>query len=248
MYLAKLHAKNFRCIEELNIEFIKGLNVIIGPNNCGKTAILDALRLGLAVGNYQRSIYISIDDFYIDEFGKRKDNIELDLIFTEVTDEEMGIFIEMLKITDSGNSTLELHIRYNIEIRSGMERIRTKYWGGENEGNAIPIEIMELFYYVYLEALRNAEENLVSTRGNRLGQLFMRLVPEKGEQETHAKRLNASIKSTSELVDLLEEAEGRINTHLKQITIENRKQEINVDFVPLNFKRIVNGLNIYTSF
>ena len=229
----------------MDTEFKEGLNIIIGQNNCGKTTILDAIRLALATGNYQRDIHISTDDFYIDEFGKRRNAIEIDLIFADINSEERGIFLEMFRLNKDGTFALELHIRYTIEIRGGIERIRTKYWGGEKEGNAIPLEVLELFYYAHLEALRNAEERLASPRGNRLGQLFMRLVPGKEEQETHAKKLNKSIKSTTELVGLLDTAEQKINTHLKQITTENRKQKINVDFVPLNFRRIVNGLKIF---
>ena len=44
MYLSKLTIKNFRKIKELTINFQSGLNVIVGPNNIGKTAVIDALR------------------------------------------------------------------------------------------------------------------------------------------------------------------------------------------------------------
>jgi len=193
MYLRNLHIKNFRCIEDLDIEFNQGLNVIIGANNCGKTAILDTLRLALASGNYQRDARILIDDFYIDEFGRRRDGIEIDLTFSDVSDEEKGIFVEMLALKNH-SLVLELHIRHKIEMRNGIEKIRAKYWGGDKEGNTIPIEILELFYCVHLEALRDAEEKLVSNRGNRLGQLLTRLLPKKGDQDNYSQKLNASIK------------------------------------------------------
>ncbi|OPY50889.1 MAG: DNA double-strand break repair Rad50 ATPase [Methanosaeta sp. PtaU1.Bin060] len=245
MYIKYLHIKNFRCIEELNIEFNKGLNIIIGSNNCGKTAILDTLRLALGIGNFHRNIYVSIEDFYIDEFGKRRDNIEIDAIFSEVGSEEKGIFIEMLRLNSDGTFALELHVRYSIELRNGLERIRTKYWGGEKEGSAIPAEILELFYYIYLEALRDAEENLGSNKGNRLGQLFMRLVPKKEDQESHAKRLYESSRSDTQWVELLTTAGKTINTHLNEITTANRNQEIGIDFIPLSFRRIVDGLKVF---
>ena len=45
MFLSELKVKNFRCLEDLRIVFQPGLNVIVGENNTGKTAVLDALRL-----------------------------------------------------------------------------------------------------------------------------------------------------------------------------------------------------------
>ena len=44
MRVGKLHIKNFRSIEELDIE-LQSLSAFIGPNNAGKSNILDALDL-----------------------------------------------------------------------------------------------------------------------------------------------------------------------------------------------------------
>jgi predicted ATP-binding protein involved in virulence len=46
MKLERLHLKNFRCFDELSIEFGKRLTVIIAENGAGKTAILDAIAIG----------------------------------------------------------------------------------------------------------------------------------------------------------------------------------------------------------
>ncbi|WP_153562400.1 ATP-binding protein, partial [Pseudomonas aeruginosa] len=46
MKLEKLHLKNFRCFEELSLNFGKRLTVIIAGNGAGKTAILDAIAIG----------------------------------------------------------------------------------------------------------------------------------------------------------------------------------------------------------
>ncbi len=47
MFLKKLVIQNFRAIDYLELDFNKGLNIIIGENNAGKTAVIDALRLSL---------------------------------------------------------------------------------------------------------------------------------------------------------------------------------------------------------
>lgn len=46
MKLERLHLKNFRCFDELKIEFGQRLTVIIASNGAGKTAILDAIKIG----------------------------------------------------------------------------------------------------------------------------------------------------------------------------------------------------------
>lgn len=45
MQLVKLHLKNFRGYEDLEVDFNKNLNVLIGKNDVGKSTILDALNI-----------------------------------------------------------------------------------------------------------------------------------------------------------------------------------------------------------
>lgn len=48
VYLAQLRIRNFRRIADATLNFRPGLNVIVGPNNIGKTAVVEALRALLA--------------------------------------------------------------------------------------------------------------------------------------------------------------------------------------------------------
>ena len=48
MHIKRLKLKNFRCYDELDIDFDKRLTVIVGENGRGKTAIFDALAIALA--------------------------------------------------------------------------------------------------------------------------------------------------------------------------------------------------------
>lgn len=245
MYLKKIHVKNFRCINDINLELNSGLNVIIGANNSGKTSLLDSLRLALSIGNYSRSIYVSSEDFFVDEFGKKSQTIEIDLTFSELTPEDMGVFIEMLKVNDDGNHELELHVRYKRERKNGIEKIRVRYWGGEKEANTIPIEVMELFYIVYLEALRDSENYLKPNRGNKLGQLFLKLVPDETAQEKHAQQIYESITSNEDWNELITDARKKINEHLENTTLEHDTLRIDIDFAPVDFTKIAERLKIY---
>lgn len=47
MRFDKLYLQNFRCYDELELDFDKNMTVIVGENGKGKTAILDALAISL---------------------------------------------------------------------------------------------------------------------------------------------------------------------------------------------------------
>jgi uncharacterized protein (TIGR03118 family) len=44
VYLRKLSICNFRKLKSVQITFEPGLNILVGPNNVGKTTVIDALR------------------------------------------------------------------------------------------------------------------------------------------------------------------------------------------------------------
>ena len=61
LYVSKIRIQNFRCFNDVTIEFNQGLNVIIGENNSGKTAILEAMKLVFDRSNSEKPTF---DDFY----------------------------------------------------------------------------------------------------------------------------------------------------------------------------------------
>ena len=171
MYLEKFTIKNFRGIQNITLNFNKGLNVLIGENNSGKTAIIDALRVCLSYGNQKRDIYISLSDFHIDKavISEELNDIEFHLHFHIDIAAEVGWFNDLLSVAEDGTQDLQLHFRYYLDEN---DRVKYKVWGGTNEGQAIAPEVLFLIYHVHLDALRDAEQYLRPVRGNRLGQLY----------------------------------------------------------------------------
>lgn len=82
MYLSILRLWNFRKYAGadnkpgLEIHFQKGVNVLIGENDSGKTAIVDAIRYVLRT---QSGEFIQFEDkdFYQDSDGNRKDEFKI---------------------------------------------------------------------------------------------------------------------------------------------------------------------------
>ena len=260
MYLENLRIKNFRCIEDLTIEFREGLNVIIGENNTGKTTIIDALRFAFSIGMQRREIYLSSNDFFIDRFGRKTNEIEFHLTFSDISEEQKGVFYEMLSISkdekDDENkdeivnekAKLKLHLRYGLINKNGVERIKFKYWGGEHEGENLPSELMDLFYFVYLGALRDAERDLKPNKGNRLGQLFMKLERDQDKQNEYTISIDNKIKNDKEWRVLINNANQKVNEHLEKISMLSNTQSVEIDFLPLEFKKIVENLKMFLPF
>jgi predicted ATP-dependent endonuclease of OLD family len=60
MYISKLKIKNFKCFDEVEINFDPNFNLIVGKNNSGKSTIFEALRLW----------QLAIQQFYTKRTGK----------------------------------------------------------------------------------------------------------------------------------------------------------------------------------
>ena len=66
MHLKRLYIKGYKSIKELDLQFEKGKNVLVGRNNAGKSNIVKALDLILGEANptFTKSDNVSDDDFY----------------------------------------------------------------------------------------------------------------------------------------------------------------------------------------
>jgi len=246
MYLRTLHIKNFRAIKELTVDFNEGVNILIGENNSGKTAVIDALRVCYGYGSQWRNEYVKKSDFHIDK-QKHTDefpDIEFHLYFEIQEEIEAGWFIDLLSVNKDDEQELQLHFRYYIVEKRGIERVRYQVWGGDNKGQIITPDVLDLFYFVHLEALRDAVQYLRPIRGNRLGQLYSNLVPDKDKRNELADKVRESLHDDKEWKVLIENGKTKVNEHLKETTIEGKQQKVNIDFLDFEFSRLVEYLRM----
>ena len=97
MYLQYVELHNFRCSnEKRRIYFRKGLNVLVGENDSGKSAIIDAIRI--VMGTTDQSWY-HIEQADFNEEDRQKD-ICITLKFSELSLEEQAAFLECLTFED----------------------------------------------------------------------------------------------------------------------------------------------------
>lgn len=249
MYLKKLWVKNFRCIKDVTIDLNEGVNILIGENNSGKTAILDALRISLSYGKQWRDIYVSLSDFHIDKNdpNAKIGDIEFHLYFEVQKEEETGIYNDLLSVVDDkGKKEFQLHFRYFIEERKGNRRLKYKVWGGDNEGQSVAPEVLDLIYFVHLDALRDAVQHLRPIRGNRLGELYAQLVMDDKKQDALAKKVRSTLGEDKDWTELIKQGKEKVNEHLNETTIRGKEQTVEIDFLPFEFRRIVDNLRVQT--
>jgi putative ATP-dependent endonuclease of OLD family len=240
MYLAELSIVNFRCFRDITFFFQAGLNVIVGENNTGKTALLDAIRILLGQGKYRYDV--SEDDFNHDATGARTGNVcEIHATFKGLSVEEQGGFSVCLS-PSLGAGVAQLHIRYEIIARGTHTRMkRPAIWGGETYGESIPYDVLDGISLVYLEALRNAQIGLTPGRGSRISRLVQQLV----KVEDDRNRLTTIIADANRRIEednLIERSKVMINARLKGITGEVMAQTVDLRLTPPEFRRITESL------
>lgn len=73
MYIQKVKLQNFRSFGDEGICFLfnKGINAVIGENNNGKTALIDAIRIAFSCVLYKKDIFFSKTDFHVNAAGER---------------------------------------------------------------------------------------------------------------------------------------------------------------------------------
>ncbi|MDG3548594.1 ATP-dependent nuclease [Methanobacterium formicicum] len=252
MYLEKFIIKNFRAIEELELNFNKGLNILIGENNSGKTAVIDAMRLCLGYYQKPRDIYCSPSDFRINksEVSEELEKIEFDLFF-KCDNENDALFTDLLYLDDEGSYGLQLHFKHRLVDSKTSKRVKTRIWGGAKEGGRVDPDILSELSNVYLGALRDPKKNLKPNRYNILGNLYSSIILDKDVNKDREKK-EELLKKVKELFnggdwkDFINMGNERVIEHLEYLSYltTQKKQDVKIDFVPFEFEKLLQNLII----
>lgn len=247
MYISKLFVRNFRKFdnEGITFNFRKGINIILGENNVGKSSIIDVLRLALSSGQYRKGIYANISDFHINEYGERENKIEIDIYFEDLS-EEQGI--AFYKLTDGTNTQkAQLHIIYEIyKDTKGNEKVKDYIFGGTRK-QPIDKETFDNINLVFMAALRNAENDLKPSRNSQLASLLYTFAPNKDDKE----RITSSFIKANETVKddkAISAVERTINNNLNLIEKEELNQEICINLLSPTFESIASNLDLSYTF
>jgi len=202
VYLAQLNISNFRKLQKAELNFQPGLNILVGANNVGKTAVVDALRALLA-GHDEPYPRLDTDDVHCPKGGKPTGDIVFQYIFRELDADDEADFLAALKPDAAGNLEAHITIRYTEADKTG--RLRAKRWCGDHEDVGLTADIMENLRGVYLPPLRDASQSLKPSRTSQLARLFQLLADDAGRDG-----INAALKTLDEE---LKKHQPIVNTH-----------------------------------
>jgi putative ATP-dependent endonuclease of the OLD family len=200
MKINRIHIENFRSIKCLDVELAE-TTVFIGPNNAGKTAIIDALRIALTRRWGQRGTGFTEYDVHLateKDDPKKSPGVTIEIHAEEASPGEWpeGVQQALDEIAQLDPKTGKSSITLNVKCAwNEAEAIFEPRWAFLNAarqtlvaGAARRLNLERFWQYVpvfYLGALRDAEDEF-SVRSQFWGRLLKAIeVPPKLEARVH---------------------------------------------------------------
>ncbi|UOE40143.1 AAA family ATPase [Chryseobacterium suipulveris] len=223
MHLSNIKLWNFRKFgttgeidlssPHLDLNLTKGLNVIIGENDSGKTAIIDAIKLVLKTHSYD---YIRVDD---KDFYTNSSRFRIELIFDSLTPNEAKNFTEWLGWNGTGEEAKPF-LKLNYDVKRQVDKILPSdvKAGVDEEGYLLTAEAKEYLKATYLKPLRDAENELIAKRNSRLSQILLGDEAFKGkENDNELLKIFSGLKTELESFfnELDEEGQPKVGKQIK---------------------------------
>ncbi len=247
MYLSKLTIENFRLFgKPITVEFHKGLNLLVGENGCGKSTVIDAIRMLLDESEFRyRGIYP--EDF---NTLNEKKCLSVQGVFSELSEEQKIEYLTWLSSDFNAILNFECIYRYNAR-----NTLRQRRWGGLSSNSVFDWECLNDIQCVYLPALRDAEKSLKAGRGSRLSRLLTTLSWDKlmatrkkqgGKMELEQK-IETFNNDIVEKDDAIKSANKLINKSIQDAVGIIFGQSTAIKFSQMSYERIVETLQLFFS-
>ncbi len=160
------------------VPFRPGVTALVGENDSGKTAIIDAIRYSLLTRD---SEYFSVqpEDFHVTASGKTSSVISITCRIDGLSLEEQGAFAEFLTFEPvvGGGDRAVLFIQWQARKLASAPSSRrwvdvTVACGRNGEGPTLDSTARKLLSAAYLKPLRDATRELAAGRRSRLSQIL----------------------------------------------------------------------------
>ena len=219
MYLKQLEVENFRKYQHLKVEFSQGMNVLVGENDSGKTAIIDAIRYLLNTKSYE-SIRYNETDFFQESENNRKESFEIVGILSGFKDSEAASFLEWGYFNSEKEFELRLQLKVNLQkynritwdLKAGPENAETQM-----DGNA-----RDLLKVTYLKPLRDAETELTSGYRSRLAQILQ------SHKDFQKEKKGSEDDTKHPLEEIVRVANDKIKEHLDNTSTNSQVDSRNI--------------------
>lgn len=239
MYLAELTIKNFRKLREATLKFQPGLNVLVGPNNVGKSAVIDALRTLLA-GHDETYPRLDGSDRHRPHEGDPTGDISFHFVFRDLSFEDEADFIAALKPNGGKNMEAHIHVLYTDMDKTG--RFKVRRWCGDHPEVSLTSDMMENLRGVYLQPLRDASQGLRPNRNSQLSRLLHLLTDDTGRDtiNTALKQLDETLKQDKSI----QSTHKAISTRHDSMMGTQLAQELAVGLSVTDFQRLSSRLTL----
>ena len=165
---------------DLEVFFTEGLNVLIGENDSGKTAIVDAIKLTLDTHSSEW-VKLVHEDFHADT-----NRLRIECRFTNLIDSEAKNFAEWLGMDGEGEKA-KPYLKVILDASKNDDRILPFdiRAGADDEGSRMTAEARDYLRTTYLKPLRDAKSELAPRRNSRLSQILSGHNAFKGKGKEH---------------------------------------------------------------
>jgi putative ATP-dependent endonuclease of OLD family len=186
-YIKNMKVCGFRSLTEVVFNFQPTLNVIIGANNSGKTAVIDALRIMFNLGSFQEKedfIRLKASDICRSGGCTETANVTFEVTFCGKDNEEIAAQFYDMDSNEEGDPGYRLFkLRYQVQFKRSNASSEYRYsasqiTGGEQFQNTVSQESLDYIKSIYLAPLRD-----IVNDGNRLGREIERLLMGHGSAE-----------------------------------------------------------------
>ncbi len=242
MFLNRLSVEGFKNFGgPFEVEFSPGLNVLVGENAVGKSAIIDAIRIILQEDEFGRAGVVDTD-FYrpFEEGAKPAERINMAVRFSDLTSEEQVAFLPWTDLDQS--ATLNLQMENKLTPRGYYKR---SLWGGASRHSIFEGELMDTINCVYLPPLRDAEAKLREGRGSRLARLLRNLTSKDDATDQLEQQFAEFHKALADDgQSSIAKANNLIRARLHEAVGQIFAQDTRVQFAEASFNRIVESLRL----
>ncbi|TFH59650.1 ATP-dependent nuclease [Peribacillus frigoritolerans] len=160
MKLTKLTIRNFKGIKELSLN-IENISIIIGPNNCSKSTVLEALcQFGAKDLNLDKNLYHRHDT---------SNPVSFHATFSELTEEEINLHgIKASLYEPTGEFIVRAIYQYGVKVDrasklSGSKEhdLETEGWDGKMGGGVNGSHFLSAFpEVIYIPAVKDASDDI----------------------------------------------------------------------------------------